>query len=104
MRRQCSEMAACERSPAVSAAVSRLPVARASSPPIRSSISPRVSVERDAAENLALRRFALTADQAFFVDDNEANVTAARALGIRSHLFAGADALRAELNALGLLG
>ena len=61
-------------------------------------------VKPDAAIfHLALRRFALTADQAFFVDDNDANVTAARALGIRSHLFTGADALRAELTALGLL-
>lgn len=61
-------------------------------------------VKPDAAIfHLALRRFALTADQAFFVDDNDANVTAARALGIRSHLFTGADALRAELTAFGLL-
>jgi 2-haloacid dehalogenase len=63
----------------------------------------RVVKPDPAIFHLALRRFALTAEQAFFVDDNEANVSAARALGIRSHLFAGADALRAELTALGLL-
>ena len=64
----------------------------------------RVVKPDPAIFHLALRRFALTADQAFFVDDNDANVTAARALGIRSHLFTGTDALRAELTTLGLLG
>lgn len=52
---------------------------------------------------LALNRFGLTAAEALFVDDNAANVAAARALGIRSHHFAGAAALRGELVDLGLL-
>ena len=52
---------------------------------------------------LALDRFGLRAEQAYFVDDNAANVAAAQALGIRSHLFRGAEPLRAEMVALGLL-
>ncbi|NHN23165.1 HAD-IA family hydrolase, partial [Bacillus amyloliquefaciens] len=52
---------------------------------------------------LALDRFGLRAEQAYFVDDNAANVAAAQALGIRSHLFRGAEPLRAEIVALGLL-
>ena len=52
---------------------------------------------------LALDRFGLRAEQAYFVDDNAANVAAAQALGIRSHLFRGSEPLRAEMVALGLL-
>lgn len=52
---------------------------------------------------LALRRFGVAAGETVFVDDNAANVAAAEALGIRSHLFRDADTLRAELAALGLL-
>ena len=52
---------------------------------------------------LALDRFGLRAEQAYFVDDTAANVAAAQALGIRSHLFRGAEPLRAEMVALGLL-
>lgn len=43
------------------------------------------------------------AEDIFFVDDHEANVIAARQLGIRSHHFHDAAALRAELVAEGLL-
>ena len=56
-----------------------------------------------AIYRLALRRFGLPAEAAFFIDDNEANITGARALGIRSHHFRDAATLRAELVAAGLL-
>ncbi len=52
---------------------------------------------------LALARFGVAADETLFVDDNAANVAAARALGIRAHLFRDADTLRQKLLALGLL-
>ncbi|MEH3105650.1 MAG: HAD-IA family hydrolase [Sphingomonas phyllosphaerae] len=53
---------------------------------------------------LALDRFGLAPADACFVDDNAANVAAATALGIRSHLFRDAETLRREMVALGLLG
>ena len=52
---------------------------------------------------LALDRFGLAADEAVFVDDNAANVAGAEAVGLRAIQFTGAEALRAELAALGLL-
>jgi len=52
---------------------------------------------------VALERFGLGADEAFFTDDSLANVEGARALGIRSHHFRAAAPLAAELQALGLL-
>ncbi len=52
---------------------------------------------------LALDRFGLRAAEAYFVDDNAANVAAADALGIRSHLFRDAATLRGEMVALELL-
>jgi 2-haloacid dehalogenase len=52
---------------------------------------------------LALRRFGVAADETIFVDDNEANVAGAEAVGIRAHHFRGAEALRAELKSLELL-
>lgn len=61
-------------------------------------------VKPDAAIfRLALDRFGLRADQAFFIDDNAANVAGAGALGIRSHLFRDAATLRSELIGLGLI-
>ncbi|WP_380784160.1 HAD-IA family hydrolase [Sphingomonas sp. R86520] len=50
---------------------------------------------------LALERFGLAAGDAVFVDDNAANVAAARALGIESVLFTDAAAFRARLVELG---
>ncbi len=52
---------------------------------------------------LALDRFGLAAAEAYFVDDNPANVAAAQALGIRSHLFRDAGTLRRAMAELGLL-
>lgn len=61
-------------------------------------------VKPDAAIfRLALDRFGLRTDQAFFIDDNAANVAGASALGIRSHLFRDAATLRSELIGLGLI-
>ena len=51
---------------------------------------------------LALLRFGLSPGDALFVDDREANVRAASALGVPAVLFRGADALRGELVARGL--
>jgi len=52
---------------------------------------------------LALERFGLTGPDAVFVDDNAANVAVAERVGLRALLFTGAEALRAELRAMGLL-
>ncbi|RYY98133.1 MAG: HAD family phosphatase [Chitinophagaceae bacterium] len=52
---------------------------------------------------LLLDRFGLQPHEAFFIDDNERNVKAAEALGIRSHRFTSPDALRAALQQEGLL-
>ena len=52
---------------------------------------------------LARSRFGLGDGEAIFVDDNAANVEAARAAGWLAHHFTGADALKAELRALDLL-
>lgn len=56
-----------------------------------------------AIYHLALSRFGLRAEEAFFIDDREENVAAARALGIRSHLFRDAATLRRDLAAHSLL-
>lgn len=52
---------------------------------------------------LALKRFGLAAGEALFVDDNVANVAAARNAGIDAVLFTDAGAFRAELVKVGLL-
>lgn len=52
---------------------------------------------------LALDRFALAPRDAVFVDDNPANVDAARAMGIDSELFVDATSFRARLVRHGLL-
>lgn len=52
---------------------------------------------------LALDRFALAPRDAVFVDDNPANVEAARAMGIDSELFVDAVSFRARLVRHGLL-
>ncbi|OYY91215.1 MAG: hydrolase [Sphingomonas sp. 28-66-16] len=51
---------------------------------------------------LALDRFGLRAAEAYFVDDNAANVDSAKALGIISHHFTDAAQLRADLAAHGV--
>lgn len=61
-------------------------------------------VKPDAAiYQLALRRFALSAGEALFVDDRLENVEAAQANGFVGHHFESADALRTALSAHGLL-
>ncbi|HEU0098642.1 MAG TPA: HAD family phosphatase [Allosphingosinicella sp.] len=52
---------------------------------------------------LALDRFGLKPAQALFVDDRKINVEGAEAVGMRGHLFTGAENLRARLEAEGLL-
>jgi 2-haloacid dehalogenase len=52
---------------------------------------------------LALHRFGLRPDEALFIDDREINVEGAIAVGMRGHLFASAEDLRARLKAEGLL-
>lgn len=61
-------------------------------------------VKPDAAiYHLALKRFGLEAREAVFVDDRAENVAGAEAVGMRGHLFAGAEGLRAALVEVGLL-
>lgn len=52
---------------------------------------------------LLFDRHAIDPTEALFVDDVPANIEAARALGIQSHLFRSAAELRGELVRLGLL-
>jgi 2-haloacid dehalogenase len=54
--------------------------------------------------DLAARRFGLAPGVMLFVDDSEANVSAARAYGWQAHHFTDADRLRADLTGRGLLG
>ncbi len=51
----------------------------------------------------ALDRFGLAPHGALFVDDRPINVEGAEAVGMRAHLFTGAEDLRARLEAEGLL-
>ncbi len=51
---------------------------------------------------LAQQRFGLGAGHAIFIDDNAANVEAARAAGWHAHHFRNAETLTADLQALGL--
>ena len=61
-------------------------------------------VKPDAAiYALALDRFSLRAEQAVFVDDNQANVAGAAAIGMTAIQFTDAPTFRRELVALGLL-
>jgi 2-haloacid dehalogenase len=52
---------------------------------------------------LALDRFGLRPDAALLIDDRAINVEAARAVGMRAHLFTDAADLRGRLEAEGLL-
>lgn len=56
-----------------------------------------------ALYRLALDRFGLRADEAVFIDDNQANVDAAAALGVHALHFTDEPELRRELTELGLL-
>jgi 2-haloacid dehalogenase len=51
----------------------------------------------------ALRRFDLSAEAAVFVDDHEANVSAAEALGLTGIHFRDAEGLRRDLKSAGVL-
>ena len=53
---------------------------------------------------LAMARFGLKPGEALFVDDRPENVAASEASGLIGHMFRDADALRAVLVELGLLG
>ena len=50
----------------------------------------------------ALERFGLSPGEAFFIDDKEANVEAARRVGLRATVFTGSAPLRSQLAALGV--
>ncbi len=52
---------------------------------------------------IAIRRFAIDPPRTVFIDDLADNVAAARACGLRALHFTGADRLRSDLAALGLL-
>lgn len=61
-------------------------------------------VKPDAAiYRLALDRFGLRAAEAVFIDDSEANVTGAAAVGLHALHFTGEPTLRRQLVGLGLL-
>lgn len=61
-------------------------------------------VKPDAAiYRLAIDRFAMPAEDLFFIDDRADNIAGAQALGIRGHIFRDAPTLRRELETLGLL-
>jgi 2-haloacid dehalogenase len=64
----------------------------------------RMAKPDPAIYQLALRRFGLAPGDAIFIDDRADNVVAAQANGFVGHVFAGHDALAAELMRLGLLG
>lgn len=53
---------------------------------------------------LACARASISPDQGVFIDDSPANVAGAQAVGLTGIQFTDADALRAELVSLGLLG
>ncbi len=60
-----------------------------------------VKPNREIFEHL-LERFALTADECLFIDDNAANIAAAKAIGIHGYLFDGdAVKLQTALNTIG---
>ncbi len=56
-----------------------------------------------AIYHLSLARFGLEPHEAVFIDDNEANILSARALGIRSVHFKDAESTRREIVEAGLL-
>ena len=69
-------------------------------------VSGEEGVIKPAAElfRILLERHRVRAEDSVFIDDAPRNVDGAIAVGMRGIRFTGADALRAELGALGLLG
>ena len=63
----------------------------------------KVAKPDPAIFNLAATRFGHLPADMLFIDDNRANIAAARALGWQVHHFAEAGALAADLRARGLL-
>lgn len=53
--------------------------------------------------HLLTDRYGLEANRCFFIDDNSDNVESAKSVGMSAHLFLGAEALRRDLEAVGLL-
>ncbi len=56
-----------------------------------------------AIYRLALERFDIVSEESLFIDDMPANIAAAEAIGIKGHLFDGAEGLNVKLLALNLL-
>lgn len=52
---------------------------------------------------LLLERFSVKPEEAIFIDDNQRNIDAAKAIGIHSITFLNAQQLRTDLNKLGFL-
>ncbi len=67
--------------------------------------SGRVKQSKPSAEiyRLAIERFGVAPASCLFLDDHWANIEAARAAGWQALLFSDADAMRPQLQALGLL-
>lgn len=63
----------------------------------------RVAKPDPAIFALAQRRFGLAPGAMLFIDDNPANIAAARSLGWQVHHFAGASALERDLASRGLI-
>jgi 2-haloacid dehalogenase len=64
----------------------------------------RLTKPDPAIFQLAAQRFGRVPERMLFIDDNPANIASAAALGWQVHLFTrGAEALEADLQALGLL-
>ena len=63
----------------------------------------RIAKPDDRIFALAARRFGHDPDKMLFIDDNAANIAAARALGWQVHHFLDASRLRNDLKARGLL-
>ena len=67
------------------------------------SFTTKVRKPAPAAYSQVIDRFGGPASRFVFIDDREVNCEAARSVGMQAIRFVGADALRAELFALGLL-
>lgn len=63
----------------------------------------RLAKPDPAIFELLISRFDLDPSRTLFVDDSEANVAAARGVGLHAHHFTGAEPLRAELVHRGVL-
>ncbi len=63
----------------------------------------RVVKPDPAIYRLLMDRYGLEPKHCYFIDDNPDNVEAAKSVGMSAHLFSGAEALRRDLVALGVL-